>query len=104
MSRLRHAEPEWYDVEETWILRRGATCIEILTRVENQLVDAVLERLSWQDLLIGAPVIICDQRLEMAACVSLDPVQINFEALCRAATRGVKHMSSQVSGHLHISV
>src|SRR6056297_3387895 len=69
MRSLGHAEADRNHVQKARALRGRADGIEIVARMEDQLVFPCLERVCRQDLLIGAPVIVRDQGFQQAAFI-----------------------------------
>ena len=53
-----------------------------------------------QNLAVGAPVVVGDQRAQVGAGVALNAVERDFQPFGRAAAACVQHMCCQISGHI----
>ena len=78
MGLLRHTKTDWNVGQKPGMFLGDANAIEVLTRMEHQLVLTNAKPLLGQDVFVGAPVSICLRRSDMDTGVDLDPVERNF--------------------------
>ncbi len=96
LVRSRDAEPEHDLVDERRVGKRDARVGEVSAGMEDQLLDAGLEGVAFEQRPVGAAVRIGLDRLEQAARPA-GGIEIDPYPRAWTAPRGVEHVCGQVS-------